>query len=112
MERDLCGFVLSLTLHVNRPYFYEASAGHVLAAKQQQQQQLSEVAPAGGTRPPIENPDLQSVEVDRVCLDNAKACGEAQKKNVLPEMLSVEECIGRRGNCVYFVICCAASVGL
>ena len=93
LEQDVSGFVLSLSVQLIQPFLDEASARHVLA-KQQQQQQPSEVAPVS-TLPPVKNPDLlrDADEVDRACLDNAKACGDAQKKSVLPEMLRLEGCL-------------------
>lgn len=92
MEQDVSGFVLSLSVQLIQPFLDEASARHVLA--KQQQQPPSEVAPVT-TLPPAKNPDLlrDADEVDRACLDNAKACGDAQKKSVLPEMLRLEGCI-------------------
>ena len=94
MERDVCGFVLSIVIPLNQPLMDEASARHVLAKQQQQQQQLPEIAPVA-TLPPVENPDLQDEEeVDRVCVENTEACAEAQK-SVMPDMLRLEGCIGR-----------------
>ena len=82
-----------MNVRVNQQFFDEASVrGQEPLAKQQQ---LPQVAPVA-TILPIEIPDLQGAEeVDRVCLDNVRACAEVQEESVLPEMLRLEGCIKR-----------------
>lgn len=94
MEQDVCGFVLAVTLRVTQPFIDETGVGQVFVAKQQQQQLSGVVMPVVATRPPFQSPDVQDAEeVDRVCVENAEACAEVQKKSVMPEMLRLEECI-------------------
>lgn len=83
MERDICGVLLSVTVQIGKPFSDERVADRVLSAMQQQPSPPHKVVPAA-TRPPMENLDPYSAELDRACLDNVKACEEAQKKSVLP----------------------------
>eukprot|EP00903_Cladosiphon_okamuranus_P019499 g17932.t1 len=94
-EQDVCGFLLSVVVPLNKPLMYETSVGHVLATKQQQRQ-LPEVAPVS-TIPNVEHQGLRDEdEADRVCLKNIEACAEEQK-SVMPEMLRLAECIETSG---------------
>ena len=90
MERDICDVILSVNVRINQPFVDQDGVGHVFVAKQQRSSKAAPVA----TPPPTDNAGLlDAEEVDRVCLENAEVCEEAQKKSVLPEMPRLEECI-------------------
>lgn len=89
MERDVCGLVLSVNVQINKPFSDETAADRVLRAVQQQASRATTVA----TGPPTENLDQYNAELDRICLDNVKACEDVHKKSVLPELRRLEECI-------------------
>lgn len=77
-----------MNLQINRPFSDETGANRVFSAMQQHSSKVAPVAP----RPPVENVNLHNAEeLDRICLANVKACEEAQKKSVLPELLRLEE---------------------
>lgn len=80
-----------MQVQISRPFSDETGANRVFSAIRQHGPNVTPVAP----RPPIENANLHNAELDCICLANVKACEEAQKESVLPELLRLEEGIER-----------------
>lgn len=95
MERDICGLVLSVSLRINSQFGDPTGANRVFSSVKKRHP--SKVTPVVVARPPTGNhAGLQNAdEADRIFLENMEACAEVQTKTVLPDLLRLEESIGR-----------------